>query len=238
MLLQEQRQNIILEIERVRGEVVEGVLEDMYQNPFWEARFGERGRVHTRQDTHYHLNYLVAAVDLNNPATLSTYFHWCQGMFVYHGMCALHLQQTLDSLGDQLARRLPAAWPAIEPIYRASYQGLFYERPDCRALAERQAEIADKTTARMFPPRAAGIEERRKQACYQDNLYHLSYLTGAVDYQTARSFTQYADWLKSYFPTLHVPVSELSADFRALAAEIEQALGAEQAGPFVELLLQ
>src|SRR5512146_2184322 len=94
------------------------------------------------------LNYLVAAVDLNNSATLTTYFHWCQGMCVYHGMCALHLHQTLDSLGSQLARRLPAAWQAIEPIYRASYQGLFYERPECRALAERQAGIARETTAR------------------------------------------------------------------------------------------
>jgi hypothetical protein len=233
------QQALTLEIERARGEIVEGLLEEMYQNPFWDARFGERGRIHTRRDTNFHLNYLISALELHNPASLVTYYHWLQGLLVYRGMCTLHLRQTINSLGHQISRLLPDAWPGIQPYHQASYEGLYYDHHDCQALVAAQAEIARATAKRMFtaaPAEDPATLERRQQDCYQDNLYYLSYLADAVAYNSIDIFTRYITWLKTFFPTHNLPVEELLRDLQVLSEEVQQALGEEHARTFTTLL--
>lgn len=240
-LLEDQRQQAIHDIERARSEIIEGVLEEMYQNPFWDARYGERGRRLTRQDTNHHLNYLVSAVDLNNPPTLTSYFHWNQGLLPRHGMCTLHLRQTLDSLAHQLARWLPDAWPTIEPIFQASYQGLYYETAGCQALAQHQEAIARTAAARLAglqPSAELSTFTPRQRASYQDYLYHLSYLADAVACDSPKIFTGYIAWLKTFFPTINLDPADLTEALRILALEIETDLGSTQAAPFLDLISQ
>ena len=150
MSLIEQRQDWVKAIEFVRPQIVEGLVQEMYQDPFWEARYGERGRLHSAQDTHYHLNKLIDAVALGLPDIFTQYMHWVQGLLIYRGMSTLHLHETLDSLAKQLAHHVPEYWPHIQEYLMAGDAGLLYPNADCQALVEHSAIIAKATTRRLF----------------------------------------------------------------------------------------
>jgi hypothetical protein len=62
-----------------RAEVlVEHALRAMYLNPFWEERFGARGRQFARADNAFHVSYLVQALRAGSPELLAHYASWLQ----------------------------------------------------------------------------------------------------------------------------------------------------------------
>lgn len=77
----------------------------MYEDPFWEARFGERGRKYALEDGLHHLGYLDAALTADNAGVLVQYAQWLRAVLVPRGMCSLHLVENFARIGEVLAER-------------------------------------------------------------------------------------------------------------------------------------
>ena len=217
---------IATEIDRVSEDIVRGLTADMYRDPFWEMRYGPGGHKHTRQDTLYHLARLKSAVIMQSPHSLSLYYRWVQGLLVYRGMCTLHLQETINSLGYQLAHHLPApVWEQVQPIHQGSYAGLRYELPSAQALADQAALISQHAAARQQRPA-------------RDYRYLLSYLADAQAYSLDNTLAGYLHWLAEAHYGLGETPQALAQGLRLLIEELRASLGEEEAAPFVARLHQ
>src|SRR5918993_1711211 len=80
----------------------------MYANPFWDARFGERGRRHALEDQRHHLEHLVLALNVEHPEMLMEYAKWLQVVLTSRGMCTRHLVDNFNLLRDLLDTSGPA----------------------------------------------------------------------------------------------------------------------------------
>ena len=233
------RQQLCARIEAVREQLVERVLADLYPNPFWDDRYGQRGRQLCREDNHYHLDFMVASIRLNSPSALADYYKWLQLLLVRRGMCTYHIRQNMDQMGQHLEALLPMDWPLIGVFHRAGYTGFHYDHPGCQALAERQEAIAESTTAHMYASNSFWEQEfgpRGRALCREDNLYHLSYLQDSLGADAPRLFGTYLDWLTEFLGKRGVDSRHIRDDLRVLGREITRALPREDAQPFLDLL--
>lgn len=234
----EHRQEMVKAIEYTRPQIVDGLVQEMYQDPFWEARYGERGRIHSVQDTHYHLNKLIDAISLDLPDVFTQYYHWVQGLLVYRGMSTLHLQETLDSLANQLSIHVREYWPQIQVYLKAGYEGIVYTNSDCQALVEKSMEIAQAATRRLLDPGNVHIlpASRSEADWLRDNRFFLSYLADAVWVEKEELFGNQINWVKGFLAPFGITEKILQQDMRLLAEETRRALPGDQAARFVRLL--
>lgn len=77
----------------------------MYEDPFWDARFGERGRKFALPDGLYHLGYLDAALTADDAGVLVKYALWLRSVLIPRGVCSFHLSENLARIGEVLAER-------------------------------------------------------------------------------------------------------------------------------------
>jgi hypothetical protein len=228
-------------IEKARSQVVEEALADQYRNPFWDDRYAERGRTHSRKDNNYHLDFLITALRLDTPSTFYDYIAWLRPLLVLRGMCTLHLRRNLESLFGHLQTALPEQWPFIVPIFAAGLQALNFQNPACRALAAGQEQIARDASRRMWlsdPAWEQKYGERGPALFVEDNLYHISYLQDAVSLEQPALFGKYVAWFSGFLGRQGISPASLYHDLAILAQEIGQALPASEAGPFLALLAE
>ncbi|MDQ2999373.1 MAG: hypothetical protein M3R61_20255 [Chloroflexota bacterium] len=232
-------EEICAAIEAVRDRLVDAVLANMYPNPFWDDRYGARGRALCQEDNHHHLNYLIAAIRTHSPDSMAAYYKWLQILLVSRGMCTYHIRQNMERMEDHLRALLPAAWPAIKPYHQAGYAGLAYAQPACQALAAHAAQIAEATTAQMYATNPFWEQQfgpRGRALCREDNLYHLAYLQDAVGVNAPDRFGSYLDWLTGFLGRRGLAADHLHADLQILADELARALPVVHAQPFLTLL--
>lgn len=79
---------------RLNGRVVA----EMYENPFWEDRFGARGRRFAQEDGESHVAHLVLALEGHSPPMLASYARWLQRVLTTRGMCSRHLAENFQRL--------------------------------------------------------------------------------------------------------------------------------------------
>ena len=84
------------------------VLGDRYRDPFWSARFGDRGRRHADEDSAFHLRYLARALDTGDDGVLVRYARWLREVLASRGMCTRHLAENFRLLANGIAAR---GWP-------------------------------------------------------------------------------------------------------------------------------
>jgi hypothetical protein len=100
--------------------------ERMYEDPFWEARFGARGRRFAEEDGRHHVDHLVLALLAGDAAPLAEYASWLRVVLTTRGMSSRHieqnfarLRQAIDDVGVEDAARahefLDAAARAVRP---------------------------------------------------------------------------------------------------------------------------
>jgi hypothetical protein len=239
MLTQNQREHLIQKIAQVRQEAASSAMEEIYQNPFWKEKYGERGAKQGNKDMDYNFNYLEAAIRMDTSSALEQYYRWLRGVLVYRGMCTLHLVETLKCIGRHLSRLLPEDWPAIEPYHQSSYRGLSYHNSTANALNAHAVPIAEATTRRMFhlgPAEQARQKERAYQACLRDNLYHIAYLADAFEMEKLKIFTVYIGWVTGFVVPFGVTQDSLFQDLKILQKETSAVLPQEHAAPVVRLL--
>ncbi len=239
MEISSEQQAWIDQVERVRIDLVQSVIDDMYQNPFWEERYGSRGRKQSLVDANYNLSYLITALRQESPNLFRDYYHWLRGVLVFRGMCTQHLRETLDSETRHLKRLLPEGQDKIIEIHQAGYEGLAYVAPASHALWDRAEAIAGAVADQMFEPSRAGnaqITPAARRKCIRDNLYHLSYLADTVGLPHPDGFSLYIQWVTEFLASHNVNPDSLMEDIRLLREELRAALPEELAAPFLPVL--
>ena len=168
----------------------------MYQDPFWDARFGERGRKFAVQDGLHHLNYLEAALTADDTGVLIKYAQWLRSVLVPRGMCSLHLVENLARIGEVLAER------GLDPDGRARR----FLGEACAALLHAggfdEAQVA-REAALVHP---AGAHELRVL---------LSFLGDALALNDAKPFQLYLAWARPWYPQRGLDAAKLLSALRA-----------------------
>lgn len=85
-------------VEAARPTLVAEVVRASYLDPFWEARFGARGRSRTEEDIGYHVSYLVEALASADAEVFARYASWLRTVLVSRGMCTRHLGESFERL--------------------------------------------------------------------------------------------------------------------------------------------
>jgi hypothetical protein len=190
------------------------VVAEMYEDPFWEERFGERGRRFAEQDGQYHVSYLVSALALSNPDVMTGYARWLQSLLVSRGMCSRHIAENFERLERAIAIEVPDAEPAIAMLHAAS-EALRYDAGLARELQDRSESLADAAAAHQGPP---GIP--------RGYLVHLlAYLADAMALVRPELFCAHVVWLAGFLERRRIPAAQL----RATLEQLEPLLAAEGA---------
>lgn len=183
------------------------VLEEMYRDPFWDARFGARGRSFAEQDGQFHLSYLTAALTAGDPSVLTTYARWLQQVLTTRGMCTLHIRENFERLAAAITDAVEDGSEAAHYLGQA-IDALKYDAGPARELQELTLSFG---------------EDR----------HLLSYVADAVALGRADTFVRHVAWLASVGDaqpaltalrdTLKI-TTDLSPQARAAALETLQAV--------------
>jgi hypothetical protein len=176
----------------------------MYTNPFWDARFGERGRRYALEDQRHHLKHLIMALNLNRPEVLTEYAKWLQVVLTSRGMCTRHLADNFILLGDLLDASGPSMVHPARRYLEMAVGALMYQEGPEGALHTAAETLVDDAIASLF--REQGTAEiRGDEALVQsrdDVSYHLSYLADALALGKSELFTAHVCWTEGFFTSL------------------------------------
>jgi hypothetical protein len=184
----------------------ERAVAEMYKDPFWSARFGERGRVHAGRDGEFHLEYLVEALAARDAGVFEHYARWLREVLVSRGMCSLHLAENFD----RLARAIDdEGWPdrrrAIDTL-RAGARVLVHLTGDAGVLDAARAQLVATAAAPLDGVRPVDLE------------HYLSFLADALAFGRRELFVKHVTFAASIAPRRDV----LGAALDRLAAAIAE----------------
>lgn len=209
---------LIARIEAEADALTDRVLADMYRNPFWRERFGERADKHGRQDGKFHLQYLVQALATEDANVIEQYARWLQQLLTTRGMCSRHIAENFDKLADQID-----AWPGSMPavaLLRAATRALLYpENGTARWLQDRSSTYATLAASELYARHPAWTNRER---CEDDLRYHLSYAADALALGDAQVFTRYVAWISDSLERKGVSRDHLSESLEILATLAER----------------
>jgi len=172
-------------------------VEAMYQDPFWEARYGaERARRFGDEDARFHVRYLVQSLDEHRPSVMEGYARWLRTLLVSRGMCTLHLDQNFVGLASALEAD---GWgPDSEPQVhvRAARKALLYPDGPARRLQDTAQALARATTARL----ALYLTPEDKPRLEEEMCLQLSYLADALAEQKPELMADHVRWYVGFWP--------------------------------------
>lgn len=129
------------ELEERKDALSRRCIDAMYRDPFWMARFGERGRRHAEEDAAYHVEYVVAALRSEEVALFERYARWLRTVLVVRGMCSWHLAESFRQLASALyEERVPEPEAALAVLH-AGRAALSYGAPRAAPFEDRAAEL-------------------------------------------------------------------------------------------------
>lgn len=130
--------SLVDEIRAAGPRLTQRVMDEMYRDPFWMERYGERGRRNSDTDNEFHIKYLTTALEGDDPALFVTYGRWLRDLLVAHGMCSQHLVENFERLSDAIAEE---SWTGREKaiqILLGGAEGLRYTSGDAAVVDERR----------------------------------------------------------------------------------------------------
>ena len=211
-------------LEARAGGLAARAMEAMYADPFWDERFGERGRVRAAEDGRYHVTYLVEALRAASPDILANYARWLRTVLVTRGMCSRHLAENFARLGDAIAsERIPGSASALEYL-SAAQDALAYRDGPAGALEGATPELVRRTVASLAQEHPDRLDRRgddRRTRRGDDLLYHLSYLADAVALGRSELFADYARWIAGFLARRGIPAAHLAGTLASLDAALE-----------------
>jgi|SRR5215217_7230899 len=172
-------------------------VEAMYQDPFWEARYGaERSRRFGDEDARFHVRYLVQSLDEHRPSVMEEYARWLRTLLVSRGMATLHLDLNFAGLAAVLEAE---GWgPGTEPYehVRAAREALRYPEGPSRALQDDASGLSRAATSRLAL--YLTVEDRPR---LEDELrLQLSYLADALAAGKPELMADHVRWYVGFWP--------------------------------------
>lgn len=195
------------------------VLAEMYANPFWAERFGDRGRTHARKDGDYHVKYLVEALRANDDRVFVEYARWLRDVLVSRGMCSRHLAENFERLAVAIEEE---PWPdraRAASVLRAGVRALVHREGDAGRIDPRRDEFARAAAAALHaahPDWLARWGAAGRDRCADDLDYHLSYLTDALAFGHVHRFTAYVTFITEFLGRRAIPAAHVTASLDAL----------------------
>lgn len=219
--------NIPALIERLeaRGPQISArVIAEMYQNPFWSERFGDRGRKHADQDGNYHLSYLLQALVARDVAVLTSYARWLQSVLTTRGMCTRHLADNFERLERAIADEIEDPQIAINYLREARAALRYHAGParELQDLAESVADAAVEALYQRHPDWLSRWGEAGKSVCRDDIHYHLSYLSDAIALGRPELFSAYTAWIGDFLRRRDIPAEHLPQTLEVVSQLLSQ----------------
>jgi len=234
-------------VERLQAKAPElgrRAIAEMYQNPFWQERFGANGRENSDKDSQFHISYLVQALVASDPGVLTNYARWLQTLLVSRGMCSRHIDENFERLARAIHDEVADAEPALA-LLRAARQALIYESGPARELMlgadALAARVVDALWSRQpswfsaassYPSIAIfeSIHQAERMRCKADVLDHIAYLADAIHADRPELFVAHAAWMKGFNARHHGQESRVRETLRALSDCLPAAPGAASLG--------
>lgn len=211
---------LILYLETSAGALTDRVLAEMYKDPFWYARYGERADRHGRQDGDFHIKYLVTALQSNDSKVMVEYARWLQQLLTTRGMCTRHLDDNFRLLADAITH---ANREAAVAMLEAARGGLRYPDGASRRVQERAAELRDRVT----PALCAAHDGWTADDCALEVEHLVSYIADAVALGDPAQFRAHVEWTRGYLETHGIPRARLTDALAAVRAELAGELSAQ-----------
>jgi hypothetical protein len=203
---------LVERLDRHADRLTERVLAEMYKNPFWLERFGDRAQRHGRQDGRFHIDYLMQAVGSEDAGVLENYARWLQQVLTTRGMCSRHLAENFDRLAAEIAAEgWPDAQPAVDMLGAAT-RALRYSSAPAREIQEHASVLVAATVDVLYvrhPEWNARWGEAGRARCLDDVDYHVSYAADAVALERTDVFVSYAQWIADFLARRHIPREHL-----------------------------
>jgi hypothetical protein len=216
---------LLARLDAAAPRLCERVLAEMYTNPFWDARFGERGRTHSAQDGRFHVQYLREALTSGDDGVLTRYATWLQQTLTTRGMCTRHLAENFARLARAIEDE---GWPdgarATAPLV-AAIEALRYPDGAARALQDAAPALAELAAARLYDAHPEWLErtgDAGRRRCVDDLRYHLDYTADALALGTLDHLVAYAGWIAGFLEQHRVPRAHLVEAFAALGAVVAE----------------
>jgi hypothetical protein len=223
----------------------ERVTREMYQDPFWTARFGSRGRELADKDNQFHLSHLLQALDAADVGVFETYTRELQTLLVSRGMCSRHIVENFERLARAIQDEVSEPEAALE-VLRAGRQALTYAGGPARELQRLADPLADRTLevlssrqpswfslAATRPSMAAfaSVAQAEQARFKRDVLDHIAYLADAMHAERAELFTDHMLWMQQFSTGRQAPANRLTETLIALDECLGLTLPAGGAAP-------
>ena len=98
------------------------------RHPDWRVRYGSRAVTHGVQDAGYHLAFLAAAVESEDPAAFAAYARWTGRVLAQRGIATTFLAENLGQVRDALVGHVsPEQTAQLAPFFAAALDTLASE---------------------------------------------------------------------------------------------------------------
>lgn len=203
---------LVASIEAASARLSTVVLEEMYRDPFWDDRFGARGRKRAAEDGLHHLSNLAQALLAEDPAILTRYARWLQAVLTSRGLCTRHLEENFKRLADALALENMARGEEAVRYLALAEVALEYQSGPPQEIQRASKRIA---------ARAAGLVQEH---WVDEALTCLSYLVDSVALGRSETFCSYATWVSAFSERRGVP----RGHFNEMIAALGEALRTDE----------
>lgn len=185
---------------------------EMYDNPFWQERFGARGRENAERDGQYHVSYLIQALAARDASVLINYARWLQTLLVTRGMSSRHIAENFERLARAIRREVAEPEPALD-LLAAATGALVYDVGPARELQRLAAPLAQAVVdelershtawfaaASSYPSLASleSIEQAERARFEEEVLDFIAYLADALNAARPELFVRHALWTHTY----------------------------------------
>ena len=209
-------QELVWRIESRADELARRSVQAACTGPFWDERFGERGRRYIDEDAGHHIDQLLTALKAGHPSVFARYARWLQSVLTHRGMCTRHIEEHLQALADAIddVGIVDAGRPRA--YVEAGIHALLYGAAPARTVQDRAdglaANIEVRTTRleRLLPP----------QRVRRDASFLLSYLSDALALESPQVFVDYAVWIAPF----HARHGASSRYLASMLAALDEAL--------------
>jgi len=211
-------QSLIRQVETHTQRLAELSVQDIYDDPFWFARYGEeRARRFGGEDAVFHVRYLVQALDARDVGVMERYARWLQGLLVARGMCSRHLARHFHGLHDALVREGLGEPPEALRYVRAAETALDWPEGPARDVREATPTLVAQAVRELANRGALtpGQETRLGEELH----LQLSYLMDALGAKRPGLFVEHVCWYADFWPQ-----RKQSCEYPVLLEALEAAL--------------
>jgi hypothetical protein len=214
---------LIERIEARATELARRSIAEMYDNPFWQERFGAHGREMAERDGQHHVSYLVQALAARDASVLTGYARWLQTLLVSRGMSSRHIAENFERLARAIRKDVAEPEPALE-LLAAATRALVYDAGPARELQELAAPLARAVVdelershtswfaaASSYPSLASleSVEQAERARFTEEVLDFIAYLADALHAARPELFVRHALWTSDYQVRRRAPLTRV-----------------------------